>query len=105
MSGAVTTLADREVPADLSSVARMWVAAAYGITDILWAPCQLYPVVIQSTCVVGFFDIDVLDDDDPFEVDDQVAHLFKHAALGLDDVYECGSRTRSSIRPNRRRTG
>jgi integrase len=29
MSGAATTLADREVPADLSSVARMWVAAAY----------------------------------------------------------------------------
>ncbi|HZT66947.1 MAG TPA: hypothetical protein VFA11_14255 [Acidimicrobiales bacterium] len=38
--------------------------------------------------MVGFFDIDVLDDDDPFEVDDQVAHLFKHAVLGLDDVYE-----------------
>ena len=57
-------------------------------TDILWASCQLYPVVIQCTCVVGFFDIDVLDDDDPFEVDDQVAHLFKHSALGLDDVYE-----------------
>jgi hypothetical protein len=68
-------------------------------TDILWASCQLYPVVIQSRCVVGFFDIDVLDDDDPFDIDvlddddpfdidDQVAHLFKHAALGLDDVYE-----------------
>jgi hypothetical protein len=38
--------------------------------------------------VVGPFDIDVLDDNDPFEVDDQAAHLFKHAALGLDDVYE-----------------
>jgi hypothetical protein len=29
MSGAATTVAAREVPADVSSVARMWVAAAY----------------------------------------------------------------------------
>jgi hypothetical protein len=29
MSGAATTLADREVPADVASVARMWVGAAY----------------------------------------------------------------------------
>lgn len=34
------------------------------------------------------FDLDALDDDDPFEVDDQAAHLFKHPALGLDDVVE-----------------
>jgi len=33
-------------------------------------------------------DLDLLDDDDPFEVDRQAAHLFKHAGLGLDDVYE-----------------
>jgi hypothetical protein len=26
--------------------------------------------------------------EDPFEVDDQVAHLFKHPHLGLDDVHE-----------------
>ena len=36
----------------------------------------------------SLFDIDLLDDDDPFEVDDQQAHLFKHAALGLEDIYD-----------------
>ena len=34
------------------------------------------------------FDIDALDDDKPFEVDGQVAHLFKHPHLGLEDVEE-----------------
>jgi hypothetical protein len=34
------------------------------------------------------FDLDQLDDIDPFEIDDQAAHLFKHAPLGTDDVYE-----------------
>ena len=34
------------------------------------------------------FDPDQLDDIDPFEIDDQAAHLFKHAPLGIDDVYE-----------------
>jgi hypothetical protein len=48
----------------------------------------VYPVVIHLTCVASRFDINLLDDDDPFEVDEQVAHLFKHGALGLDDVYE-----------------
>jgi hypothetical protein len=33
-------------------------------------------------------DIDLLDDTDPFEIDDQAAHLLKHAALGIDDVYD-----------------
>lgn len=34
------------------------------------------------------FDVDELDETDPFEVDDQAAHLFKHAGLGLDDVID-----------------
>jgi hypothetical protein len=34
------------------------------------------------------FDIDLLDDDDPFQIDDQAAHLFKHPHLGIDDVYD-----------------
>lgn len=34
------------------------------------------------------FDLDLLDDEDPFEIDDQAAHLFKHPRLGIDDVYE-----------------
>ena len=33
-------------------------------------------------------DIDLLDEDDPFEVDRQAAHLLKHPRLGIDDVYE-----------------
>lgn len=34
------------------------------------------------------FDLDLLDDVDPFEVDGQAAHLFKHDGLGIEDVYE-----------------
>lgn len=34
------------------------------------------------------FDIDLLDDEDPFEVDEQAAHLFKHASLGIEDIYD-----------------
>jgi hypothetical protein len=37
---------------------------------------------------VVLFDLDELDEDDPFEIDDQAAHPFKHALLGVDDVYE-----------------
>lgn len=33
-------------------------------------------------------DVDLLDDENPFEVDDQAAHLFKHPHLGLDDVLD-----------------
>ncbi len=33
-------------------------------------------------------DLDQLDEEDPFEVDDQAAHLFKHPHLGLADVWE-----------------
>lgn len=34
------------------------------------------------------FDLDLLDGVDPFEIDDQAAHLFKHPYLGLADVRE-----------------
>ena len=33
------------------------------------------------------FELDLLDEDDPFEIDDQAAHLFKHPNLGVDDVW------------------
>ncbi|HKH05266.1 MAG TPA: hypothetical protein VKA65_08885 [Acidimicrobiales bacterium] len=36
--------------------------------------------------MVQLLAIDLLDEHDPFEVDDQAAHLFKHPYLGLDDV-------------------
>jgi hypothetical protein len=32
------------------------------------------------------FDPGLLDEEDPFEVDSQVAHLFKHPYLGIDDI-------------------
>ncbi len=38
--------------------------------------------------MADLLDIDLLDDDDPFEIDEQAAHLFKHAGLGIDDVYD-----------------
>ncbi len=34
------------------------------------------------------FDVDALDDDDAFEIDDQAAHLFKHVRFGIDDIRE-----------------
>ncbi len=34
------------------------------------------------------FEIDLLDDEEPFEIDRQAAHLFKHPHLGIDDVYD-----------------
>lgn len=34
------------------------------------------------------FDVDELDEQDPFEIDVQAAHLFKHPHLGVDDVAE-----------------
>ena len=33
-------------------------------------------------------DLDALDDSAPFEIDDQAAHLFKHADLGIADIYD-----------------
>lgn len=32
------------------------------------------------------FDVDDLDEDWPFEIDQQASHLFKHPGLGLDDI-------------------
>ncbi len=32
------------------------------------------------------FDVDRLDEEDPFEIDDQAAHLFKHPHLGIGDI-------------------
>lgn len=31
---------------------------------------------------------DLLDDEDPFEIDDQIAHLFKHPGLSVDDALD-----------------
>jgi hypothetical protein len=37
------------------------------------------------------FNLDALDETDPFEITRQVAHLFKHSALGIDDIYDLWS--------------
>ena len=34
------------------------------------------------------FDVDDLDENAPFEVDAQGAHLFKHSGLGVEDIEE-----------------
>jgi hypothetical protein len=34
------------------------------------------------------FNLDRLDDNDPFEIDRQLAHLFKHDTFGTEDIYE-----------------
>ena len=34
----------------------------------------------------GALDLDALDEEWPFEIDDQVGHLFKHPYLGVEDI-------------------
>lgn len=38
--------------------------------------------------VADLFDLDLLAASEPFEFDDQVAHLFKHPALGIEDIHD-----------------
>jgi len=60
------------------------------------SPCAGTASLVASA-VVGWytlgdvaqrFDLDLLGDDDVFEVDAQAAHLFKHPHLGVDDIYD-----------------
>ena len=44
--------------------------------------------LLYTDRVDELLDLDLLDDQDPFEIDAQAAHLFKHPHLGLDDVYD-----------------
>jgi hypothetical protein len=43
---------------------------------------------VDQNPISARFDYELLDDEDPFEVDTQLAHIFKHATLGLEDIYE-----------------
>ena len=45
-------------------------------------------LLYYNQMVDGLFDPDQLDEVDPFEIDRQAAHLFKHAPLGIPDIYE-----------------
>jgi hypothetical protein len=43
--------------------------------------------LLYTPSVADRFDLDALDDD-PFEIEAQAAHLFKHPNLGLQDIYD-----------------
>ncbi len=63
----------------------------FGTDTLQRSPKTLRDVVICNTfdsVPEDRFDVDLLDDADPFEIDDQTAHLFKHASLGVDDIRE-----------------
>jgi hypothetical protein len=49
------------------------------------------------------FDPDLLDDKDPFEIDAQAAHLFKHPRLGIDDINDVWAGEPPSSTPRSRR--
>lgn len=51
------------------------------------------------------FDLEELDDTDPFEIDRQAAHLFKHEPYGIDDIYEIWNSDPLFYPANRQRTG
>jgi hypothetical protein len=57
------------------------------------------------------FDFSLLDENDPFEIDAQAAHLFKHPHLGIEDIEDLWSSdplfypANCSTPPSRRRTG
>ena len=57
---------------------------------------DLYPRRKDPSCICLYYNVgvderlepDLLDDEDPFEIDSQAAHLFKHPHLGIDDIME-----------------
>lgn len=51
------------------------------------------------------FDPDLLDEEDPFEIDAQAAHLFKHPRLGNDDIHDVWASGPLFYPANPRRTG
>ncbi|KGN30854.1 hypothetical protein N802_05520 [Knoellia sinensis KCTC 19936] len=52
-----------------------------------------------------FFDPDWLDEGEPFEIDAQAAHLFKHPHLGVDDVLDVWASDPHFYPQSRRRIG
>jgi len=51
------------------------------------SPTRTYPFVVHSVTAEPF-DLDLLDEEEPFEIDDQAAHLFKHSVLGIEDIHD-----------------
>jgi hypothetical protein len=57
-------------------------------------------------CVAGrLSDLDLLDDEDLFEIVTQAAHLFERPKLGIDDIREVRAPIRFSTPLNRPRPG
>lgn len=50
--------------------------------------CQAVVGCYTLRGVPELLDLDLLDDHEPFEIDAQATHLFKHAHLGVDDVLD-----------------
>lgn len=46
---------------------------------------RLYSFVLQLRPWNGAL-LDLLDEDDPFDIDEQAAHLFKHVPYGIEDI-------------------
>lgn len=44
--------------------------------------------MLYAQFVAELLDLDLLDDAEPFEIDAQAAHLFKHPHLGMADVLD-----------------
>ena len=55
--------------------------------------------------VTELFDLELLDDTDPFDIDTQSAHLFKHPYRGIDDIREVWSADPLFYPAKRRPTG
>ena len=44
--------------------------------------------MVYTKGVAELFNLDLLDEDEPFEIEQQAAHLFKHPHLGVGDVLD-----------------
>ena len=63
----------------------LWVRWFGPPRDIDW---ECVAVCSRYACHVVLLDLDGLDDEDPFEIAGQTAHLFKHPGLGIADIRE-----------------
>lgn len=52
------------------------------------AACSCIRLYYNHRVADELFDLELLDDEDPFEIDAQAAHLFKHPRLGIEDIRE-----------------
>jgi hypothetical protein len=72
--------------------------------------CARVDVLVVACNTIGRvdgerFELDLLDEEDPFEIDSQAAHLFKHPHLGIDDIDDVWANDPLFYQPSLRRTG